>query len=264
MFRLGTAAAPARSSAQSPIDGRSGRQREHLGRSVRLCGRAGLSSLPAEAFLRLLQRHGRWRLTARLVVFRRRLLHLLKTREDRRAEAAAEFHKLGLCRRVIFHCPDKHPKSGRIGSWEAHRAVAMHALAHDCRRVLICEDDMLFTRRVGPATLASIERARGAARRLDDLLPRSLAACRLFRASQRAAHLLGLLPCLHREPAPADPWRAPGVEISPIAGRGIDSAYARLPQTYALSRCSRSSGSAGAITSTSSRRGAKGSASSGI
>jgi GR25 family glycosyltransferase involved in LPS biosynthesis len=164
----------------------------------------------------------------------------LKTRGDRLAQAAAEFHKLGLCRRVIFHRPDKHPKSGRIGSWEAHRAVAMHALAHDCRRVLICEDDVLFTRRIGPATLASIERALQALP--DDwmifflghwplaayfvrpnVLRTSSACCHAYIASPR------LLQWLRDHP-----WRAPGVEISPIAGRGVDSAYARLPQTYAL------------------------------
>jgi GR25 family glycosyltransferase involved in LPS biosynthesis len=164
----------------------------------------------------------------------------LKTRADRLAQAAAEFHKLGLCRRVTFHRPDKHPKSARIGSWEAHRAVAMHALAQGCRRVLICEDDVLFTRRVGPATLASIERALAALPEdwmifflghwplaayfvRHNVLRTSSGCCHAYIASPRLLQWL----CDH-------PWGAPAVETSPIAGKGVDSAFARLPQTYAL------------------------------
>jgi hypothetical protein len=50
----------------------------------------------------------------------------LKTREDRVTQAAAEFHRLGLCRRVTFYRPDKHPRNGFIGNWTSHRDVAMH------------------------------------------------------------------------------------------------------------------------------------------
>jgi hypothetical protein len=83
----------------------------------------------------------------------------LKTREDRGAQAAAEFHRVGLCRSVTFYRPDKHPRNGFIGSWMSHRDVAMHALARGCERTLICEDDVLFTRRIRPATLRAIDRA---------------------------------------------------------------------------------------------------------
>ncbi len=40
----------------------------------------------------------------------------LKTRADRGAQAAAEFHRVGLCRRVTFYRPDKHPRNGFVGS----------------------------------------------------------------------------------------------------------------------------------------------------
>jgi hypothetical protein len=43
----------------------------------------------------------------------------LKTREDRVASASAEFHKVGLCRQVLFHRPDRHPNNGIVGCWES-------------------------------------------------------------------------------------------------------------------------------------------------
>jgi hypothetical protein len=60
---------------------------------------------------------------------------------------------------VTFYRPDKHPKSGFIGSWASHRDVAIDALQRGCARTLICEDDVLFTRRIRPATLRAVERA---------------------------------------------------------------------------------------------------------
>ena len=44
--------------------------------------------------------------------------------------------------------------------------------------------------------------AAGSAHGLDDLFPRPLAACRVLRAAQRAAHVVGLFARLHRQPAP--------------------------------------------------------------
>jgi GR25 family glycosyltransferase involved in LPS biosynthesis len=164
----------------------------------------------------------------------------LKTRADRCAQAAAEFHKVGLCRRVIFYRPDKHPKSGFIGGWGSHRAVAMDALARGCERILICEDDVLFTRRVRPATLRAIAHAL-------DALPAEwmifflghwpLAAYfvrpNVLRTSSACSHAYIASPRLLRW-LRDHPWGSPAVETSRIAGKGIDSAYARLPETYAL------------------------------
>jgi hypothetical protein len=164
----------------------------------------------------------------------------LKSRDDRLAQAAAEFHKVGLCQRVTFYRSDKHPKSGFIGSWAAHRAVAMDALERGCERTLICEDDVLFSRRPRPATLRAIIRALHA-------LPADwmifflghwpLAAYfvrhNVLRTSSGCSHAYiassRLLRWLRDHP-----WGSPGVQFSRIAGRGVDSAYAKLPQTYAL------------------------------
>jgi hypothetical protein len=164
----------------------------------------------------------------------------LKTRDDRLAQAAAEFHKVGLCQRVTFYRPDKHPKSGFIGSWGSHRDVALDALQRGCARTLICEDDVLFTRKIRPATLRAIERALNA-------LPADwmifflghwplaayLVRHNVLRTSSACSHayigssrLLGWL----RD----HPFDSPGVETSRIAGKGVDSAYAKLPGAYAL------------------------------
>jgi GR25 family glycosyltransferase involved in LPS biosynthesis len=164
----------------------------------------------------------------------------LKSRDDRLAQAAAEFHKVGLCQRVTFYRSDKHPKSGFIGSWAAHRAVAMDALERGCERTLICEDDVLFSRRPRPATLRAIEQA------LHALPPDwmifflghwPLAAYfvrhNVLRTSSGCSHAYiasrRLLRWLRDHP-----WGSPGVQFSRIAGRGVDSAYAKLPEAYAL------------------------------
>jgi GR25 family glycosyltransferase involved in LPS biosynthesis len=164
----------------------------------------------------------------------------LKTREDRCAEAAAEFHKVGLCRRVTFYRPDKHPKSGFIGGWGSHRAVAMDALARGRERTLICEDDVLFSRRVRPSTLSAIARA------LDGLpadwtifflghwpLAAYFVRHNVLRTSSACSHAYIASPRLLRW-LRDHPWGSPAVETSRIAGKGIDSAYAKLPDTYAL------------------------------
>jgi hypothetical protein len=164
----------------------------------------------------------------------------LKSRDDRLAQAAAEFHKVGLCQRVTFYRPDKHPRNGFIGSWAAHRAVAMHALEGGCERTLICEDDVLFTRQVRSATLTAIDQA------LHALPPDwmifylghwPLAAYfvryNVLRTSSGCSHAYIASPRLLRW-LRDHPWGSAGVQFSRIAGRGVDSAYAKLPQTYAL------------------------------
>jgi hypothetical protein len=164
----------------------------------------------------------------------------LKSRDDRAAQAAAEFHKTGLCQRVLFYRPDRHPKNGFIGGWGSHRSVAMHALARDAQRVLIFEDDVLFDRRLRPRTVRSIACA------LDRLppdwtifflghWPLSAYPIRLnvLRTRSACSHAYIASPRLLRWLA-EHPWDAGGVERSRIAGKGVDSAYARLPGTFAL------------------------------
>jgi hypothetical protein len=164
----------------------------------------------------------------------------LKIRDDRAAEAAAEFHKVGLCQRVLFYRPDKHPKNGFIGGWGSHRTVALHALARGAERTLIFEDDVLFTRPVGPQTLRSVARA------IDRLPPDwmifflghwPLSAYpvrhNVLRTRSACSHAYIASPRLLQWLAD-HPWDATGMERSRIAGKGVDSAYARLPGAYAL------------------------------
>jgi hypothetical protein len=164
----------------------------------------------------------------------------LKTRDDRAAQAAAEFHKVGLCQRVTFYRPDKHPRNGFIGIWASHRAVALDALQRGCTRTLICEDDVLFTRRVRPSTLRAIERA---VRALPSgwtifflghwPLVAYFVRYNVLRTSSACSHAYIASPRLLRW-LRDHPWGTPGVEFSRIAGKGVDSAYAKLPGTYAL------------------------------
>lgn len=164
----------------------------------------------------------------------------LKTREDRVAQAAAEFHKVGLCRQVTFHRPDKHPKNGFIGGWAAHRDVAMDALERGCERTLILEDDVWFTRRIRPSTLRSLARA------LNGLpadwtifflghwpLAAYFVRPNVLRTSSACSHAYIASPRLLRW-LRDHPWGSPGVQFSRLAGNGVDSAYAKLPGTYAL------------------------------
>jgi hypothetical protein len=164
----------------------------------------------------------------------------LKSREDRAAEAAAEFHKTGLCRHVTFLRPDKHPKNGFIGGWAAHRTVALDSLARGCDRTLIMEDDVLFKQRLQPRTLQAIAQALG------ELPPDwmifflghwPLAAyfvrCNVLRTASACSHAYIASPRLLRWLAD-HPFEAPGIDKRRIAGKGVDAAYAMLPDTFAF------------------------------
>lgn len=67
----------------------------------------------------------------------------LQEEKERAAEAAAHFHKIGLCRQVTFYRP---PRGADIGAatWASHQAVARHAIAQNCDMALILEDDVHF------------------------------------------------------------------------------------------------------------------------
>jgi GR25 family glycosyltransferase involved in LPS biosynthesis len=163
----------------------------------------------------------------------------MKTRADRAASAAAQFHKVGLCRHVLFYRPVRHPKKGVIGSWESHRAVAMEGLRRGFERVLVFEDDVQFARRVRPETVRSVGRA------LNGLpsdwtifflghwpLKAYFVRRNVLRTSSGCAHAYianrRLLEWLE-----AHPWGSPGVAKHRLVGRAIDSAYAKLQGTYA-------------------------------
>jgi glycosyl transferase, family 25 len=164
----------------------------------------------------------------------------LKSREDRAVAVAAQFHKAGLCRQVLFYRPLRHAGRGYIGSWESHRAVAGHAGARGCNTTLIFEDDVQFVRRLSPRSVRAIGRA------IERLPPDWMifflghwplwayfVRPNVLRTSSACAHAYivspRLLHWLHEHP-----WGAPGIAKRRLIGKALDSAYAMLPATYAL------------------------------
>ncbi|HVO83549.1 MAG TPA: hypothetical protein VMU60_03890 [Syntrophobacteria bacterium] len=165
----------------------------------------------------------------------------LKIREDRAASAATQFHRVGLCRHVLFYRPIKHPKSAKHGIWDSHRAVGEHARRRGCARTLIMEDDVLFSRRLRP------HKVRALAQALDSLPPDwmifFLGHWPLWAYFVRPDVLRTGSACAHAYIASSrllqwlqdHPYGAPDVQKAPrVVGAGIDSAYARLAAAYAL------------------------------
>lgn len=164
----------------------------------------------------------------------------LKSRDDRAASAAEEFHRTGLCRYVRFYRPEKHPERGIIGSWESHRQVALEAQRTGCRNALIFEDDVKFLRRITPRRL---ERVRDTLARLPDdwrifylghwPVEAWFIARNLLKTRSGCAHAYVISPLLmqwleeHHYGTPAIPMRK-------IVGKNLDAAFAQLPGTYAL------------------------------
>ena len=164
----------------------------------------------------------------------------LRSREDRAATAAAELHRVGLCRRTLFYRPLKHPTWPLVGIWESHRTVARHALDSGCRTALILEDDVIFTRRLRPRTVQKI--AEGLRRLPSDWMLFFLGHMpwrahfvryNILRVCSTGAHAYiasrRLLAWLRDRP-----FGTPGIERLSFAGMGIDAAYAKLRGAYAL------------------------------
>jgi hypothetical protein len=164
----------------------------------------------------------------------------LKSREDRASAVAAEFHRVGLCRQLLFYRPLRYPGRGYIGSWESHRAVAEHARARGCQTTLIFEDDVQFVRRLTPRSVRAIGRT------ISGLPPDWMifflghwplwayfVRPNVLRTSSGCAHAYVVSPRLLRW-LHEHPWGTPGIEKRRLIGKALDSAYARLPGTYAL------------------------------
>jgi len=101
-------------------------------------------------------------------------------------------------------------------------------------------EDVLFNRRLRARTLRAVERAlRGLPPDWTIFFlghwPLSAYPVRhnVLRTSSACSHAYIASPRLLRWLAD-HPWEAPGVEKSRIAGKGVDSAYVKLPGTYAL------------------------------
>lgn len=164
----------------------------------------------------------------------------LWSRKDRAASAAAELHRVGLCRRTMFYRPVKHPTKASAGIWDSHRTVARRALAKGQVRVLILEDDVLFSRYLRPRTVRAIGRALAN-------LPRDWMIFYLghwafwayfvrrdvLRLSAGCAHAYVAGPRLLRW-LDDHPYGTSGVERLRLLGRGLDGAYAKLEGAYAF------------------------------
>jgi hypothetical protein len=162
----------------------------------------------------------------------------LREREDRTRAAAAEFHRTGLCRKVLFYRPSRHATNPIIGIWESHRTVLSHALAHGHRSALVFEDDVVFSRWFGRRTSRSLNRV---IQRLPagwnilylghwpirmrflslNLVSTSSACTHAYLASERLMRFLAERPYTAQVPIPG-------------VGRGIDSVFARLSDNYAF------------------------------
>ncbi|MCS6780065.1 MAG: hypothetical protein NZ555_10240 [Geminicoccaceae bacterium] len=164
----------------------------------------------------------------------------LADRPDRMIRAAREFHRVGLCRTILFYRPDRHPTRVIEGIWESHRTVARHAQARGARTVLIFEDDVAFARWVGPRTVAAV------ARTFERLPPdwtifflghwplkALFVRPNLLRTSSACAHAYIASPRLLAWLA-ENPFSKEARDRERIAGGGIDASYARLPQAFAF------------------------------
>ena len=116
----------------------------------------------------------------------------LQEQPHRTAKAAAQFHALGLCREVKFYRPVRGRDADRA-IWDSHRAVAQDAIAKGFARILVLEDDVLFTRPretlVRPFPISSTRpRARDTIRRRGSLhADTRVSMTRYSRASRNSA-----------------------------------------------------------------------------
>jgi hypothetical protein len=162
----------------------------------------------------------------------------LQEQPHRTAEAAAQFHALGLCREVLFYRPVRGREADRA-IWDSHRTVARDAVAKGFARILVLEDDVLFTR----PREALARRVTAAVR----ALPSTWWGLYLGHVPIQAYFLRpGLLRarsgCTHAyvANAPLLAWLAATAPKSPQApmwhwiGQSIDAAMSSLPEMYAL------------------------------
>jgi GR25 family glycosyltransferase involved in LPS biosynthesis len=79
----------------------------------------------------------------------------LAERLDRRADARAQFARVGLADRVEFAIVEKHPRDCEQGIYESHLQCLRKGLEAGADRIMIFEDDIIF-HRVTPERIARI------------------------------------------------------------------------------------------------------------
>ena len=126
----------------------------------------------------------------------------LAERPDRRAEAAAQFARVGLGERVEFVVVQKHPTDCEQGIYESHLLCIARGLARGAKQMLIFEDDILFD----GFTTAALER------------------CTAFLAAEPGWHML-FLGCMVKS---SRRTTSPGV---------LQIRYRSLAHAYAVHRC---------------------------
>ncbi|HWR97406.1 MAG TPA: hypothetical protein VN317_03220 [Candidatus Methanoperedens sp.] len=94
----------------------------------------------------------------------------LAERSDRRAEAAAQFARVGLAERVEFVVVQKHPTDREQGMYESHLLCLTRGLAQGAEQMLIFEDDIFF----------------------DGFTPAALERCTAFLAAEPCWHMFFL------------------------------------------------------------------------
>ena len=168
----------------------------------------------------------------------------LQTRDDRTAQAIEEFHRVGLCRHVVFCRPTKEDRTAKKNIWSSHKVVAHHARVTRAKRVLIMEDDVVFARDLTPETVREVGEAMS--RLPKDWMGLFLghwpiwsyaAGAQTLRTSSLCTHAYiadkRLLRWIRRNPSFMRTERT-GSLRERLRGRGIDAAFSLLPGMYAF------------------------------
>lgn len=162
----------------------------------------------------------------------------LQEQPYRTREAISYFHRIGLCRHVIFYRPTR-GENGEHAIWASHQALARHALASGHRSALMLEDDVCF-RQPWHELAPRIARAMAA-------LPSDwwcfylghvpiqafFVRPNILRVRSACTHAYIASPRLLAWLADTEPLSAE-VATWPRIGRSIDGAMANLPCMYAL------------------------------
>jgi hypothetical protein len=162
----------------------------------------------------------------------------LQEQPHRTTKAAAQFHALGLCQEALFYRPVRGRDTDRA-IWNSHRAVAQDAIAKGFTRILVLEDDVLFTQ--PRETL--VRRITAALRALPSTWWGLYLGHVPIQAYFLRANLLRVRSgCTHAyiANAPLLAWLASTPPKSPEArmwhwiGQSIDAAMSSLPEMYAM------------------------------
>lgn len=82
----------------------------------------------------------------------------LKERTKRRIQVMKEFHRVGLCKKIIFYITERDKKSPVRGCWESHRQIAKKSLEEKLDWYLVFEDDVHFKPSFNQNHIDKIER----------------------------------------------------------------------------------------------------------